>query len=118
MTIMGPGDAVNEFGVMKLGDQLMLFGRVSGVKFGEVDAIISDIKWQEQPSLTKERAVCTGNGETFCKEGDSGSFVLNGDGQLVGILVDWNIMGQAYVTPIQAFIDDIRAQTGFNVCLP
>jgi len=55
---MRPGDAISEFGVMKLGDELMLFGCVSGVKIGEFSAIVSNIKWCEQPTLTKEFAVC------------------------------------------------------------
>ncbi len=39
---MEPDDAISEFGEMKLGGELMLFGRVSGVKIGEFSAIISD----------------------------------------------------------------------------
>jgi len=116
---MRPGDAISEFGVMKLGDELMLFECVSGVKIGEFSAIVSNIKWCEQPTLTKEFAVCRNDGEIFSDEGDSGAFVLNRDGQLVGILVGGNkATGQAYVTSIQAVIDDIRAQTGYDVCLP
>ena len=117
--ILKPGDAISEFGVMKPGDELMLFGRISGVKIGEVSAVISDIKWCEQPRLTKEYAICRNDGERFAEEGDSGAFVLNRGGQLVGILVGGNkAAGQAYVTPIKAVIDDISAQTGYDVCLP
>jgi len=40
--VMESGDAISEFGVMKLSDELMLFGRVSGVKIADFSAIISD----------------------------------------------------------------------------
>ena len=50
---MESDDAISKFEVMKLSDELMLFGRVSGVKIEEFRAIISDTKWCEQPTLTK-----------------------------------------------------------------
>lgn len=86
-TLMKPGDAINEFGVMKLGDELMLFGRASEVRTGTFSAIISNIKWPEQPTLTKEYAICGDSGESFSKAGDSGASVLNKVGKLVGMLV-------------------------------
>lgn len=115
-----PGDAITEFGLMKVGDELLLFGHVSGVKTGTFSAILSNIKWPEQPTLTREYAICGDGGESFAKKGDSGAFVLNREGDLVGILVAATeaTTGVAYVTPIQAVVDDIHAQTGYDVYLP
>lgn len=105
---------------MKLGDELLLFGRVSGVTTGTFSAILSSIAWPEQPTLTRESAICGNGGKSFAKKGDSGAFVLNREGKLVGILIAGNkaTTGVVYVTPIQAVVDDIHAQTGYDVYAP
>lgn len=42
-----PGDAITEFGLMKLNAELLLFRHVSGVKTGTSSAILSNIEWTE-----------------------------------------------------------------------
>lgn len=59
-TIIEPGDALGEFGITKLGDELMLFG------LGGFSAIILDMKPREQRTLlTKQYAICSNSGETI-----------------------------------------------------
>lgn len=49
--------------------------------------------------------------------GDSGSWILNEVGQLVGLL--WGgTHSVCYFTPIQMVLDDIEARTGMKVELP
>ncbi|KAI9840514.1 MAG: hypothetical protein M1837_001574 [Sclerophora amabilis] len=91
--LMAPGDPVIEVDEMKLNDLVFVFGCESDVRMGQ--------------------------GRNLAEKGDSGAFVINFCGALVGMVVGGNPkVGSTYVTPIEEVFQDIKAQTGFTVTLP
>lgn len=101
---------------MSPGDTVVLFGKVSGMTLGTFSAIKSSVSWSEHKGLTTECVVAGVEGYTFADFGDSGGFVVNKSGALVGLLIAGSKrLGTGYVTPIQAVWDDIRTQTGHEI---
>lgn len=70
--------------------------------------------------------IVSANSKDFSMGGDSGSFVLDSDGQLAGLLFAGSepLVGHeadlrhGYVIPIGSVIDNIEAMTGGKVSLP
>ena len=59
------------------------------------------------------------HGHLISMEGDSGSWALNGNGDLIGL--QWGAdfsHNYAFIIPIQEVIRDIEEQTGYTVVLP
>lgn len=110
-------DPIIEIGTFNTGDPLFHVGRSSGVKFGVCSGIKPDIDWPEHGCLTSEWMV-SGKGKPFCDYGDSGAWVMNEDGLLVGMVFGASLAGPAYVTPIQCILADIKARTGLTARLP
>ena len=110
------GKIVDTTAKMSLGDTVILFGKVSGMTLGTFSAIKSSVSWSEHKGLTTECVVAGVDGHAFADFGDSGGFVMNKSGALVGLLIAGSEgKGTGYVTPIQAIWDDIRTQTGREI---
>lgn len=71
------------------------------------------------PGETTEAVFTSGSISTpFSKKGDSGSWVLNSDGQLGGLLLAGQEgMSWSYVTPISVVLADIEARLDCTVSL-
>lgn len=101
---------------MSRGDTVILFGKASGMTVGTFSAIKSSVSWSEHKGPTTECVVAGVDGYTFAEFGDSGAFVVDKSGALVGLLIAGSrAIGTGYVTPIQAVWDDIRTQTGHEI---
>ena len=110
------GKIVDKTAKMSPGDTVILFGKVSGMTLGTFSAIKSSVSWSEHKGLTTECVVAGVDGHAFADFGDSGGFVVDKSGALVGLLIAGSEgKGTGYVTPIQAVWDDIRTQTGREI---
>ena len=106
-------------GTIELGDRVAMVGRSSGTRKGFVSAIHSGITPDGLDGSTTEYLVTGLDGLAFAEGGDSGAFVLNMSGALVGLV--WGgplgeaFHGSAYVTPIAEVFKDIEERTGWEV---
>lgn len=113
-----PGDVIWQVGQLVRYEKVMVFGNVSGPKRGEYSHIKSNVLLEGQTQPTKEHVIC-GRSSHFGGFGDSGAFVLDKFGRLVGMLVAGHLgEGWRYITPIKALFADIQRRTGCEVSLP
>lgn len=114
------GSSLLGIGDMRIGDQVAQFGKKSGPKLGVFSTIKSDCKLPGQPGTTTENVVCGKSGLSFAEPGDSGAFVVNMDGLLVGLLIGGPVGEHrqvGYVTPIGEVFGDIQTRTGWKPSL-
>lgn len=113
---------VTEINPIQLGERAVMFGKRSGPTLGVVSAADSKVGRAGLPGTTIEYVVTGVDNEDFAKGGDSGTFVLDSTGALVGLLWGGPIgeqhEGPGYVTPILEVIKDIEERTGYKVRLP
>jgi len=103
-------------------------GRSTRLTWGNINGLKTDIHFMGEPKGTFWSAydIVSANGKDFSMGGDSGSFVLDSDGQLAGLLFAGSEpkfgheadLRHGYVIPIGSVIDDIEAMTGGKVSLP
>jgi len=110
-----PHSTVDEMQELELGQQVMKVGRTTNVTYGYVSHIESECKLPGNPTTSTEFAITGLKGTLFSDKGDSGAFVLNEFGQLVGMIVGGGILGETFVTPIQEVTADIMEMTGYSV---
>ena len=117
-----------------LGERAFKIGRTTGLTFGEFSAIESDVvvslplNDSRLPSVqrtSREWVMTAGKNPVrheranFCEPGDSGSFVVDRYGGLVGMVWGSNDRGgHAYFTHIGMIVDDIENVTGMKVKMP
>lgn len=109
-------------GDLGMNDEVILFGMASGVTAGFFSYIDSTVHLQGLDKPPTTECVVVGYGSHhFCNYGDSGAFVLDTDGLLVGMLIGGSLgpglNGNGYVTRIGEVFADIEAQTGMKVAL-
>ena len=105
---------------MNRGDRGIKFGRTTGYTTGVFNTIKSHcmLPWSDGESV---EWCFLGNKRGFSSEGDSGSFVLSGLGELGGVVIGGaldNYNSLAYVTPIDEVFQDIEQRLGYTVHLP
>ncbi|EFQ99420.1 hypothetical protein MGYG_02430 [Nannizzia gypsea CBS 118893] len=105
---------VTQFAQPRLGDWVTKRGRSTGYTTGEVNHMHREVQWPSgETTFEIEILSYTAN---FSAPGDSGSFVTNVRGELVGMMfaIDCRA-GQfdvAFVTPIEVIQDDVKRMTG------
>lgn len=114
---------VDDLDQMELGDQLVMFGAESGPSFGTYSFIDPRVMLPGQKGeRTTEAVVVPSSSAGFAQGGDSGAFVVNSRGLLVGILIGGpsgaGHTGHGYVTPVESIITDVEEQTGYKLDLP
>lgn len=96
-------------------------GKESGSVLGRFSSIKSDVWYPENGRLTTECVATPVGPGPFQGPGDSGAWLVNKDGRLVGLLFGGpagkHCLGPGYFTPIAAVLSDIRARTGHEVSL-
>ena len=102
---------------LELGQQVMKVGRTTNVTYGYVSHIDSECKFPGNPTTSTEFAITGLKGTQFSDKGDSGAFVLNEFGQLVGMIIGGGVLGETFVMPIQEVTADIMETTGYSVHL-
>ncbi|KAA6412264.1 MAG: hypothetical protein FRX48_04416 [Lasallia pustulata] len=98
------------------------FGRTTGHTGGVINPVDSYVRFPgSQFALETREIVVLSETRTkvFSEGGDSGAWVLDSVGALMGMTWGGFTCRQGtFVTPIKAITDDIRSQTGHNVRLP
>ncbi|KAI9762376.1 MAG: hypothetical protein M1840_001269 [Geoglossum simile] len=112
-------DVVSSMAPLTLDDHVVKAGSTSRTTYGRVSHIKHDCNIPGNGSITSEYVVVGQKGRPFAFQGDSGAFVVNGNGKLAGILIaGQDQLGTAYVTPITEVMRDIQEVTGHEVTLP
>ena len=121
----------------KAGETLFKIGRTTGLTVGKLNATYGYLHskycgvWPEvsedimhdfgpevvldQPTVAKVNVTVSAfaRGQAFCKRGDSGSVVFNGEGRMVGLLVaGTEAFEVGFFTPQRELLEDIKAMTG------
>lgn len=83
----------------------------SGVTSGRVNRLTRLVQWENQQE--SEEVDVVGLTKNFAQAGDSGSFVIDEDGNLVGLLIATDLITSCgLVTPIEELLADVKAMTG------
>ena len=116
---------------MKFGDFVTMKGRTSGVVAGEVHKVLEEMRLGETQGIriTREMVIIAVPGNktpkpVFSGPGDSGSFIYNERGSIVGLQIshmepkfqyEWD---ETIATPIAVVFGDIESLTGGKIQLP
>jgi len=120
--VTSPTDFITTFGSIPRGKEKQWFARAgrTSTRSGFGTPIPRDVIWYDQP-MSKEIDII-GNVEDFAVGGDSGSWVVNQQKELVGIVIgsdsksgQW---GSGIVTPILSIIEDIELAVKGKISLP
>lgn len=86
-------------------------GKSTGVTSGRVSRLTRLVQWENQQE--SEEVDVVGLTKDFAQAGDSGSFVVDEDGNLVGLLIATDLITSCgLVTPIEELLADVKAMTG------
>lgn len=92
-------------------------GKSTGPTSGYINRLPRIIQWDDQQE--SEEVDFVGWVDNFAQAGDTGSFVLDTFGNLIGLLIAADPVNScAFVTPIREVVADIKAMTGGNLTLP
>ncbi|MCJ1347168.1 hypothetical protein MMC31_005389 [Peltigera leucophlebia] len=108
---------VRQFGSMSKGSWVVKRGRTSGTTTAIVNGMTRTVKWDRESSELVSREVeVYGMTDDFAFSGDSGSFVCDHNGALVGLLIGSETcagsFGCGFVTPIAEIQADVKKKTG------
>lgn len=91
-------------------------GKSTGVTSGYINRMPRTIQWDDQQE--SEEVDFVGLIHNFVQTGDSGSFVVDESGNLVGLLIAIDLVTScAFVTPIREILADVKAMTGGNLTI-
>jgi len=110
------GGTINHYDSGSVGSVVLKSGRSSGVTYGIVNGTVSDV-FLPGGQKSVEYAVVGQDKKLFSKEGDSGAWVIDSSGSLIGMVIGQGIRGQTYITPITEVFKDIEEKTGAKVSL-
>jgi hypothetical protein len=107
--------------VARVGWRTISYGILDNTK--NFDIPNHDLQAGDLPELTKEWGVYGADlniwpyGHPISMCGDSGSWIINSEGDLVALLWGGDGINYAFVTPIEDVVSDIEDQTGYIVVL-
>ena len=111
--------AMSKFGVLKLSSWVAKNGRSTGVTSGWVHTVGRDVNWEN--GMVTIEAEIKGNYRDFADHCDSGSFIHDEEGDLVGMLIGQdfynNDFNSGFVSRIQDIIRDVKERTGGDLSL-
>lgn len=91
-------------------------GKCTGSTCGDINRLPRIIQWDD--GQESEEADFVGWAQNFAQAGDTGSFVVDSFGNLVGLLIAADpVTSCAFVTPIREVVADVKAMTGGNLTL-
>lgn len=99
-------------------DMVIKHGRTTGWTLGVVNGCGTyHFNWQSERELSKSISIVGYGGVPFCDKGDSGSMILNTEGEAAALLfaadssTKESVNGLAFAADIRATIADIERQT-------
>ena len=112
---------IRQFGSLAEGDWVAKQGRTSGYTSGTVNRMRRRVTWANYSDFVSEEIEVLGLTTDFADHGDSGSFVTNIRGELVGLVIgresnsaDFDI---GFVTPIEDIQQDVKEMSGGFISL-
>ena len=109
--------------LLKISDSRMAGQWVCGVaRSGSCDGIINRmyrrVRWDDGFGESMELEVLPNWGKKwFCQEGDAGGWVVNANGEVVGMLIGMDEYGCGILTPLKDILEDIKRLTAYGVSL-
>lgn len=103
-----------------MGTTVFKYGRTTGPTFGEISLSRGDVRHEGTPEFLTEQTIVghPKHFKYFSQAGDSGAWVLNMEGNVVGMITSGNEATKiSYYTPISTIIGDIERVTGRKVTL-
>ena len=101
-------------------NQVWKKGQTTDVTLGTVNGIREVVMWEgEGVSLKSQEWVIMGNQyQRFSEKGDSGSFIIDRGGHLIGLLHCGHLtLDLTYFTQYHVLVDDIKNTTGWEVVM-
>ncbi|PVH75337.1 hypothetical protein DL98DRAFT_658144 [Cadophora sp. DSE1049] len=90
----------------------------SGSCDGVINTMYRRVRWDDGFGETMELEVLPNWGKKwFCHESDAGSWVVNANREVVGMLVEMDEYSCGILTPLKDILEDIRRATGYRVSL-
>lgn len=109
------GSKVRHIGRAKKDDWVTKLGRSTGITSGRVNSMRRTVYWEEHQETTFETEILS-SFEDFAQPGDSGSMVLNTDGELVGLVFATDAFARefdvTFMTPIHLIQQDVEHMSG------
>ncbi|KAF3909094.1 hypothetical protein ABW21_db0204617 [Orbilia brochopaga] len=96
------------------GEEVVKFGAVSGWTFGTINGVKDAVYVGKPGSESREWCITSKHDLVFSDCGDSGSFVINRNFKVVGLVIAGcdHIRTLTYMTPMRLVLEDIKRQTG------
>lgn len=111
---INPDSLIRQFGTMKKDSWVIKNGRTTGVTTAVVNDMGRFVSWENEDIESVEVGVF-GLSSEFIHYGDSGSFVVDWRGALVGLPIGMDSsassFGAGFVTPIAAIQADVKSMT-------
>lgn len=98
------------------GEAVLKVGRTTGCTYGRVNGIRNAAILDTAETPTSEYVVLGNDGVSFSEPGDSGAWVINTKGEVVGVVTGGN-NGVSYIKPIKTILKDISKETGLTLAL-
>ena len=116
------GFIVQETAEVGLNDFVVKKGRTTGITSGIINKMDRVVAWPVLGGKETEEIEIMGLGADFADPGDSGSFVTDAKGRLVGMLFAKDACASgfdiSFMTPIHDLQDSVRERTGAVLSLP
>lgn len=118
---IGEGFIITETAAVQLNEFVIKKGRTSGITSGFTNKMQRVIAWPSFGGKETEEIEVMGLGKDFGDPGDSGSFITDMKGRLVGLLFAKDACVSSYdvsfMTPIHDVQDNVREVTGATLSL-
>ena len=103
------------------GSRVRKFGRTTGCTEGYINPVDSFVRFKGTAldMVSQEKMICGTAGKAFTSAGDSGAWVIDRLGGLIGMV--WGGFTShegTFLTPMNLITEDITEQTGYSVRLP
>jgi hypothetical protein len=99
---------------LKKSDIVAMVSKNSGTRVGRYSRIKAVVMLDDSPEPTSEHVIMSLDGRSmFSVKGDSGSWIINCSGKVIGMLIGGNEKtGCTYFTPIDLLVDSVEKTTG------
>lgn len=118
---ISPDFKARVFGHPKVGDWVVKQGRTRPITSGYVNGMRRNIYWHHLDIASDEWEVLSSPNGRFAAPGDSGSWVFNRHGEVLGVLfaIDPNLNNHdaGFFTPMHLIQDDVKELTGGFISL-
>lgn len=113
---------ISSIGRLEVNDEKSIYkiGRTTGSTVGHINGVKANVKFfPDLPTTTEYTALPNGgNVLSFGATGDSGSWVINGEGKLIGFIIGTGDDRLTYISSMEFTLDRIEVKTGIKLIIP